>query len=208
MNKLLTFVFFSFSILTSFSQRVWKQDPTIQKNHYEYALNSLNKNDTINAIKRLYSSFKYGETTKLGLKAKKDLDLLISLEKKKFVKSISGKWKLIESGTNWGISEIDEKSKNDEILIIDADSIDFYKKDRISNLLTKIKSEKINFLEPCYGCEDSMFYFNFSDNQIWIIKPKNDDTILQFKNDGYYNEKGNRMQISCGNSQLFYIKQK
>lgn len=206
MKKNVILLLFSLNVFASYSQTNWVQDSIVQKKNYQFAVDHFEKNDTINGIRSLYSTYKYGENTELGIKVKKELDSFIEIKRVELLRNIKGKWKLKKAGSNWGFSEVDKSLEYESILIIDSDSITFYKKDKNTKVLEKLKSEKINFTEICYKCEESMFYFHFSDNQVWIFEPKKKNTILHLKNDGYFHENGNRTKISCGNSEMSFEK--
>ncbi|CAL2085851.1 hypothetical protein [Tenacibaculum sp. 190524A05c] len=117
--------------------------------------------------------------------------------------NIIGTWKWKNSGSNWGISETNNDSKKDKILIISQNSLSFYEINKLTNKKKLIKTEKLKFnniagMLPCF------WELVYSDNQIWSFRLKKDGQILHLTNTGEVTENNSRTEIVCGNFELTY----
>jgi len=131
------------------------------------------------------------------------LDSLCTIEEQKLLDSISGKWKLNRSGSNWGMySEID--SLTDQVLIINSTHFLFYEQNVKTKEIKLFASEKVNFLRKMFGkyCTRE---FVFSDSLIWSLSLNVENGELEQYNSGERTELG-RTYMVCGNLEKYYTR--
>jgi len=200
MKKYFFIIFlFSFSLIWSQKSKSLKD----QKIIFEEAQESLHKADYASAIGFYNYAYTINPNNDLGRKAKIKSDSLKSLPRKKYLESITGKWKLNRVGSNWGFENYKD-SLNNRILIIEQNKLVFFDQNKLTNELKLIKSEDLKFLtsvdEDNYTDE-----FLFSDNQIWWFGFYKNNPELRQVNTGEKTKNG-RTEIVCGNSELYYTK--
>lgn len=141
--------------------------------------------------------------TEKGKIASRKVDSLKIIVRNELKSNIVGTWKLKNSGSNWGISEANNDSEKDKILIISENSLSFYETDKLTNKTEHIKTEKIKFNNRA-GMFPSFWELVYSNNQIWSFRLKNDGQILHLTNTGEVTENNSRTEIVCGNLELIY----
>lgn len=141
--------------------------------------------------------------TEKGKIASRKADSLKTIVRSELKSNIIGTWKWKNSGSNWGISETNNESKKEKILIISEKSLSFYETDKLTNKTKYIKTEKLIFNDKA-GMFPSYRELVYSDNQIWSFELKNDGQVLHLKNTGEVTKNNSRTEIVCGNLELTY----
>lgn len=131
------------------------------------------------------------------------LDSLCAIEEQKLIDSISGKWKLERSGSNWGMDS-ENDSLTDKILIINSSHFLFYELNVKTKEMKLIATEKVNFLRKMIGkyCTREIV---FSDSLIWAFSLNIETGELEQYNTGSRTETG-RTYMVCGNLERYYIR--
>ncbi|WP_310377420.1 hypothetical protein [Flavobacterium sp.] len=192
-------------ILFSISQ-VWSQEwkaPGYQKKMFDEGKEYLSKLEYSSAAGIFQYVNELNPNNDLGKIAKTKSDSLKPIARIKLIVSIIGKWKLKETGSNWGFQN-HKDSINDQLLIIEQNKFLFFEQNKITKELKLIKSENIRFSKSTHESIYS-YEFVFSDNQIWWFGIDKNNNQLRQMNTGEETEKG-RTEIVCGNSELRYIK--
>ena len=186
--KYLVIILFTIS---SFSQEI--KNDSIQLEWYNHANFCLSYNDNLSAYSSFKKTYDIDKKNDLGISAFKKLDSLNRILKTNLLKDISGKWEIISSGSNWGISK--EKIglvtvKNSKI------NFDFYDKSYPSKTseLDLLLDEFLNY---------SFNEFILEDNSIWSFSLK--DEKLYISELGEKTEQG-RSYMVCGNFFMECIK--
>lgn len=141
--------------------------------------------------------------TEKGKIASRKADSLKIIVRNELKSNIIGTWKWKNSGSNWGISETNNDSQKNKILIISENSLSFYETDKLTNKTEHIKTEKLKFNNKT-GMFPSFWELVYSDNQIWSFRLKNDGQVLHLTNTGEVTENNSRTEIVCGNLELTY----
>ncbi len=192
-------ILFNVSLVSS---QEWKS-PGYQKKMFDEAKEYLNKLEYDKAAGVFQFVNELNPDNEIGKIGKIKSDSLRPIARIKLVESIIGKWKLEETGSNWGF-EKKKDSLKDQILIIDKDKFLFYEQNKITKELKLIKSENIKFSKSAYERIYS-YEFVFSDNQIWWFGVDKNSNKLRQMNTGE-ETKIRRTEIVCGNSELRYTK--
>lgn len=131
------------------------------------------------------------------------LDSLCGIEEQKLIDSISGKWRLKRSGSNWRMDN-ENDSLTDQILIINSTHFLFYEQNVKTKEMKLIASEKVNFLRNMFGkcCTREIV---FSDSLIWSFSLNKVNGELEQYNTGNRIETG-RTYMVCGNLERYYIR--
>lgn len=131
------------------------------------------------------------------------LDSLCAIEEQILMDSISGKWKLKRSGSNWRMDN-ENDSLTDQIMIINSTHFLFYEQNVKTKEMKLIASEKVNFLRNMFGkyCTREIV---FSDSLIWSFSLNNVNGELEQYNTGNRIETG-RTYMVCGNLEKYYIR--
>ncbi|WP_339834814.1 hypothetical protein [uncultured Flavobacterium sp.] len=181
MKYLVLILFFTIS---TFSQEI--KNDSVQVELFNHANLCLDFKDNKNAYLSFKKAYYLDSSSDLALLVYKKIDSLNRILKATFLKDISGKWEIVYSGSNWGIS----KEKVGLVTIKNSDiSFDFYDK---SNSL---KSLKLNLM-----LDDFLNYsfneFILDDNSLWSFKLK--DEKLYISELGEKTEEGRSLMV-CGN---------
>lgn len=198
-NYILTIILFSISQVWS---QEWK-DSGYQKKMFDEAKEYLKNLEYSSAAGVFQYVNELNPNNDLGKIAKIKSDSLKPIARIKLIESIIGKWKLKETGSNWGFQN-HKDSLNDRILVIEKNKFIFFEQNKITKELKLIKTENIKFSKSIH----ERFYsyeFVFSDNQIWRFGIDKNSGQLRQMNTGEETENG-RTEIVCGNSELRYMK--
>lgn len=198
-NYILTIILFSISQVWS---QEWK-DSGYQKKMFDEAKEYLKNLEYSSAAGVFQYVNELNPNNDLGKIAKIKSDSLKPIARIKLIESIIGKWKLKETGSNWGFQN-HKDSLNDRILAIEKNKFIFFEQNKITKELKLIKTENIKFSKSIH----ERFYsyeFVFSDNQIWRFGIDKNSGQLRQMNTGEETENG-RTEIVCGNSELRYMK--
>lgn len=194
-----------FSILfTLLFFQAWSQEQKsteYQKKIFDEANEYLKKSEYSSAAGAFQYVNELNPKNEIGKTALRKSDSLRPIARQKLKESLIGKWKLVETGSNWGM----EKTKDtliEKILIINESKFHFYEKNIKTKEMKLIKSEQMNFSK---GINENFYSYEFvfSDNKIWFfsVNPKTDK--LRQVNTGEEKEIG-RTEIVCGNLELYY----
>ena len=192
-------------ILFSISQ-VWSQEwkaPGYQKKMFDEGKEYLRKLEYSSAAGIFQYVNELNPNNDLGKIAKTKSDSLKPIARIKLIESIIGKWKLNETGSNWGFQN-HKDSLNDQVLIIEKNKFLFFEQNKKTKELKLIKSENIKFSKSTHESIYS-YEFVFSDNQIWWFGIDKNSNQLRQMNTGEETD-NRRTEIVCGNSELRYIK--
>ena len=198
-KNILILILFSVSLVQS---QEWKT-PGYQKKMFDEAKEYLKKSEYASAAGIFQYVNELNPNSDLGKIAKVKSDSLKPIARIKLIESIIGKWKLEETGSNWGFEKRKDSLK-DQILIIDKNKFQFYEQNKITKELKLLKSENIKFSKSTHERIYS-YEFVFSDNQIWWFGIDKNSNQLRQMNSGKETEIG-RTEIVCGNSELRYVK--
>jgi hypothetical protein len=129
------------------------------------------------------------------------IDSIKPMARKNHLKSIQGKWKLVEFGSNWGYN----KAENDTLILIDDSSISYYLPNSHFKEKGLIRKEKLIYSDAI-SLYPIFFNFKYSDGTLWNIDIS-EKNRLQMTYTG--NEENNeRSIIVCGNSEYYFKKVK
>ena len=192
---------FLFSVSQVWSQE-WK-GPGYQQKMFDEAKEYLKNSEYSSAAGVFQYVNELNPNNDLGRIAKIKSDSLRPIARMKLIESFFGKWKLIDTGSNWGFQDYND-SLNDQVLIIEKDKFLFFERNKKTKDLKLIKTENIKFSKSIHESIYS-YEFVFSDNQIWWFGINKNDKQLRQMNTGEETEHG-RTEIVCGNSELRYIK--
>lgn len=107
--KHLLLVLFAVQLMSAFSQTqkqdTYGYDALMAANDYKRGLQLEHADSLKEAMRHFRYVAKYRQGTAMGKMAIQKLDTLWEIEKNKFVQQLSGKWRWIWSGSNWGTSD-------------------------------------------------------------------------------------------------------
>jgi hypothetical protein len=184
----------------------WSQEwesPEYQKKMFDEAKEHLKNLEYSSAAGVFQFVNELNPNNDLGKIAKIKSDSLKPIARIKLIESINGKWKLKETGSNWGFEDYKD-SLNDRILIINKNKFLFYDQNKLTKELKFIEQEDMKFSKSIHKSIYS-YEFVFSDNQIWWFGTNENNCTLRQVNTGKESEDG-RTEIVCGNAELIYIK--
>ncbi len=194
-NKIIRLVYLFSALIVNtsvISQINFDEDNfVIQKKSFKNAKKSLSKGDTINALRNFHYAYLVGKKSRIGKKSFNKFNRLLNIKKRCLIKKIVGKWKLRIS--NSYLDQMKDTTKY-HFLEIKNDSIYFFKK--MLNFKKLVHREKISFSDVSNSYVNNYFTFDFSNKEIWTFELSIKD-ILKVKKEGYYNNKGRRINRSC-----------
>ncbi|CAM3558098.1 hypothetical protein FLGE108171_02925 [Flavobacterium gelidilacus] len=188
MKYLFLILFFSIS---TFSQEI--KNYSIQLEWFNHANLCLDFKDNKSAFSSFKKAYDVDINSDLGFLAYKKLDSLNRILKSNLLKDISGKWEIVSSGSNWGISQ----GKIGLITIKDSYiNFEFYDESY------SIQNSKLDLLVDDF-LNYSYSEFIFDNNSIWKFSLKN--------NKLYITEMGERTAFGisdmvCGNFSMECIR--
>jgi hypothetical protein len=185
------YFFLIFFSISTFSQEI--KNDSIQLEWYNHANFCLSYNDNLSAYSSYKKAYDIDKKNDLGLVALRKIDSLNRIIKINLLKNISGKWEIVSSGSNWGIS----KEKVGLVTIKNSKvSFDFYDKSY------SFKSSTIDLL-----LDDFLNYsfneFVLEDNSLWSFSLK--DEKLYISELGKKTDEGRSHKV-CGNFFMECIK--
>ncbi|RVT76522.1 hypothetical protein EOD40_08435 [Flavobacterium sufflavum] len=197
----------NFSILfTLLFLQTWSQENKsleYQKKTFDEANEYLKKLEYSSAAGAFQYVNELNPKNEIGKIALKKSDSLRPIARQKLKESLIGKWKLAETGSNWGMEKTQD-TLIEKILIIDENKFHFYEKNVKTKEIKLVKSEKMNFSK---GINENFYSYEFvfSDNQIWYFSVNPKTNKLRQVNTGEDKEIG-RSEIVCGNLELYYTR--
>ena len=185
------FVLILFFSISTFSQEI--KNDSIQLELFNHANLCLDFKDNIYAYNSFRKTYNVNKNNYLGLLSYKKIDSLNRILKNNHLKDISGKWEIVSSGSNWGISK-DKIGlitiKNSKIIFDFNDKSYVFKNSKLDLILD-------NFLNYTYD------EFVFENNSIWKFYLNKDKLYIT-----EMGEKTNygRSDIVCGNFSMECIR--
>ncbi len=168
-----------------------KDNLVVQKKSFKNAKKYLCKRDTINALRSFQYAYLVGKKSRIGKKSFNKFNNILDIKRAQLIKRIAGRWKLKIS--NSYLNQMKDTTKY-HFLEIKKDTIYFFKK--ILNVKKLVHREKISFSDVSNYYVNNYFTFDFSSKEIWTFELSIKD-ILKVKKEGYYNNKGRRINRSC-----------